>query len=230
MLIFKKGTGRKVFHEPHHNVHAFRAIRIPYNILLCEQRITQDDKQMSIEEDIESKVIPENYEESLLESLRDNLDSDIDKLNAAKNKNSRFSALPRAVRAHAILGDLGTAKSLSEELLNLSEEYTDNWNFGNAIHDGNIVLGIVALSEGKIEKAKEYLLIAGDTPGSPQLDSFGPNMRLAREMLKKGENQTVLIYFDKCRKFWKLGKTWLDIWERKVKENEIPNFSMHLIN
>lgn len=183
-----------------------------------------------MEEDIESKDIPENYEESLLKSLRDKLEADIDKVNVAKNKSSRFSALPRAVRAYAILGDLETAKSLSEELLKLSEEYTDNWNFGNAIHDGNIVLGIAALTEGKIEEAKKYLLIAGDTPGSPQLDSFGPNMRLARELLKKGENQTVLIYFNKCRKFWKLGNTWLDIWERKVKENKIPNFSMHLIN
>jgi len=38
------------------------------------------------------------------------------------------------------------------------------------------------LKEGKVEDAKHYLLEAGKTPGSPQLNSFGPDMSLAEEL------------------------------------------------
>jgi hypothetical protein len=59
-----------------------------------------------------------------------------------------------------------------------------NWNYGNAIQDGNFVLGRIAVHEYRITDAKEFLKQAGDTPGSPQLDSFGPNMSLAKDMLE----------------------------------------------
>ena len=45
--------------------------------------------------------------------------------------------------------------------------------------------------------------IRGD-PGSPQLNSFGPIMSLAEELLEQGEPDTVLEFFAECRKFWKL--------------------------
>ena len=70
--------------------------------------------------------------------------------------------------------------------------------------------------------------MSGDTPGSPQLNSFGPSMRLARELLRSGESEAVLAYFAQCRRFWKMGQTWLNIWERKVARGAIPTFFMQL--
>ncbi len=51
---------------------------------------------------------------------------------------------------------------------------------------------------------KKYLIAAGKSPGSPQMDSFGPNMTLAKDLLEKGERDAVLEYFMRCRKFWKM--------------------------
>jgi hypothetical protein len=83
---------------------------------------------------------------------------------------------------------------LANQLLEIAREYPDDWSFGNAIHKGHLALGWVRLHEGKIEAAKHHLLEAGKTGGSPQLNSFGPNMALAAELLRRGERESVLEY------------------------------------
>ena len=80
-----------------------------------------------------------------------------------------------------------------------------------------MVFGRIALKNGKKDEAKQRLLEAGKSPGSPQMNSFGPNMSLARDLLEKGERETVLQYFDLCRKFWKMGQDRLDLWTLNVK-------------
>jgi hypothetical protein len=98
------------------------------------------------------------------------------------------------------------------------------WNSGNRIHYGNIFLGRVALLRGEIDAAKEHLISAGKTSGSPQLNSFGPDMTLARELLKVDENGVVLEYFELCRKFWKSHSDKLDDWKVLVEGGRIPEF------
>ena len=72
------------------------------------------------------------------------------------------------------------------------------------------------------------MLKAGATPGSPQLDSFGPSMTLAKELLEKGERQAVIEYFQLCAKFWEMGKKSLENWTSVVKEGKIPDFGRNL--
>jgi hypothetical protein len=74
-------------------------------------------------------------------------------------------------------------------------------NNGDAIHHGNLVLGRFALKSGDVEKAKEYLLKAGQTSGSPVLCSGGPNMMLAKELLESGEREVVIQYLKALRQF-----------------------------
>jgi hypothetical protein len=57
-------------------------------------------------------------------------------------------------------------------VLSASDKYRSDWNYGNAVHKANLALGRVALRDGDIEQAKHYLIEAGKTPGSPQLNSF----------------------------------------------------------
>jgi thiol-disulfide isomerase/thioredoxin/tetratricopeptide (TPR) repeat protein len=125
-------------------------------------------------------------------------------------------------------GDPNKAERYAKELLMLAPKYPKNWNYGNAIHHANIVLGRISLARGDIEDAKKYLIEAGKTPGSPQLNSFGPNMMLAKELLEKKETQTVLNYFELCGKFWQMGDKQLDDWSVLVKNGQTPDFGANL--
>ena len=102
--------------------------------------------------------------------------------------------------------------------------------FGNRIHHGNVILGRIALREGNVEEAKNRLIAAGTTPGSPQLNSFGPNMALAKELLEKGERDVVGKYFFLCSNFWNSDRAQakMDQWWDQIKEGKIPDFRAHL--
>lgn len=73
---------------------------------------------------------------------------------------------------------------------------------GDAIHDGYQLLGLAALEEKRMDDAKRYLLEAAKTPGSTTLELFGPNMRLAQDLLDLGEKDIVLEYLNLVSKFW----------------------------
>ena len=98
-------------------------------------------------------------------------------------------------------GETGLARKHAEDSL-LNNQDRKSSQFGNIIHDANQILGRCALREGKLADAKTYLLKAGATPGSPQLNSFGPQMQLARELVEKGEKEAVLQYLDLVSLFW----------------------------
>lgn len=89
----------------------------------------------------------------------------------------------------------------ARQLLAKNTDTTD-WNYGNIIHDANQVLGLAALANKDISRATQYLYKAGKTPGSPQLDSFGPVMLLAQVLLDRGHPKATLKYLDLVEKFW----------------------------
>jgi tetratricopeptide (TPR) repeat protein len=142
---------------------------------------------------------------------------------------SKFSRLDYLAKSAFDAQEFEKASQYAEALLKTGEDNSKNWNFGNAVNHGNIILGRIALKKGDTKKADEYLLKAGQTPGSPQLDSFGPNMSLAKELLEAGEKETVLQYFQLCRKFWKTGDTRLDDWTKEVKAGQVPEFGANLV-
>jgi hypothetical protein len=90
------------------------------------------------------------------------------------------------------------------------------------------VLGRIALAAGKVAEAKKRLLASADSKGSPQMNSFGPNMQLAKDLLAKGEEEVVLEYFIRCGRFWKMGTDRLAAWTEAVKKGETPGFGANL--
>ncbi|HWU42733.1 MAG TPA: hypothetical protein VN132_04815 [Bdellovibrio sp.] len=122
------------------------------------------------------------------------------------------------------------AKSYAETLLEMAKGYEKDWNYGNAIHHGNLTLGRVALFDGNVEAAKKYLMLATKTSGSPQLHSFGPNMTLAKELLENGEKSAVLSYLDACLLFWKSphAKEQVDSWRQSMAKGKTPDFGGNL--
>ncbi len=149
-------------------------------------------------------------------------------LDAAATERERFYGLADAAKSAFDAGEREAARRYAEELLELAPKYPRDWNHGNAIHDGNMVLGRCFLHEGDVERAGELLLEAGRTSGSPQLNSFGPNMSLARDFIEAGETDVVLEYFALCRVFWSMGERSLDRWSRDVEKGAMPRFGANL--
>ncbi len=125
-------------------------------------------------------------------------------------------------------GRLKAAAAKASELLTLAEEFPKDWFYGNAIHHGHLLLGRIALAQGDAATAANELLAAGKTPGSPQLDSFGPNCQLALDLLRAGDRAPVLEYLELCGRFWKhdFGRriTWLE----EVRQGGEPDFGANL--
>ncbi len=120
----------------------------------------------------------------------------------------RNQALPDLAKQALAAGDFGKASSYATELLQTAQE--DKAYSGDAVYSGNAVLGLVALRQGSVSQARQYLLESGKTSGSPVLASFGPDFTLARELLAKGERDAVLEFLAECRGFWKSGGEQLD--------------------
>lgn len=127
------------------------------------------------------------------------------------------------------LGDVDRSAALARELLTIAERYSSDWDYGNAIHHGHLILGRIALRHGDRAAAAQELFAAGRTPGSPQLNSFGPNMVLAKALLAAGERDVVLQYFDLCSKFWTVDRNPLTTWTEQVKAGQVPDFGANLI-
>jgi hypothetical protein len=98
-------------------------------------------------------------------------------------------------------GQLTLANALAVLILEGNTNRTE-WTYGNKIYDANTILGRVALRKGDRESAVKYLLESGKTPGSPQLNSIGPNFALDRELLEAGEKKAVLQHLDQVGQFW----------------------------
>ena len=120
-------------------------------------------------------------------------------------------------RAAFWAGDYRQAKKYAQDWLKASEELekeplpsTNNERVarklerGQAIHDANMILGEIALSEGKVKEAAQFLVEAGKATDGLTLTSYGPDLALANDLLDKGERQAVLTFFEECRASWKI--------------------------
>lgn len=119
-----------------------------------------------------------------------------------------------------------SVQAQAQEALKLAEKFKTSFNYGNAIHHANIALGRVDLANNNIKGAAEYLKRAGNSPGSPQLDAFGPNMMLAKELLAKGQKPAVLSYLDQAQKMWKSPDAAATIaeWKKFINAGKMPKF------
>ena len=149
------------------------------------------------------------------------------KLDNSETDENIFVHLPRVAAAAYHLERFEDARQYAEKALSLAPSFEKNWNYGNAIHFGHTVLGLLAINQGDMQCAIEQLIKSGETPGSPQLNSFGPTMQLAKELLNRGEIQVALAYLNQCRRFWKLGDVWIDVWSNKILAGSVPNFFQH---
>ena len=131
--------------------------------------------------------------------------------------------LPRMAKAAFAAGDYARAAAYAAEALAAARQGVFWWT-GDAIHQGNIVLGRLALRKGDLEGARRALLAAGKTPGSSSLASTGPDLQLARDLLERGESATVVQYLEECGAFWDANRGKLAEWIVLIKAGLKPDF------
>ncbi|WP_394766662.1 hypothetical protein [uncultured Paludibaculum sp.] len=145
----------------------------------------------------------------------------------------RIYPLARAANAAYKASDYTKAETYARELLSLAAQYPEEEAYGTAIFSGNMVLGRVALGrDHNVAEARAALLASGKMRGSRTLNSFGPNMSLAQDLLKVGERDVVLQFFEQCRAFWKWkpATAKLDQWTEVVKGCcRLPDFGANLV-
>ncbi len=124
--------------------------------------------------------------------------------------------------------DSQTVHHLAKDYLEAAEHHRHSKNYGNAIHQANVVLGLIALERHEVELAEQYLLAAARTPGSSQLKGMGPNMLLAKKLLDNGRRGAVLRYLDGCGNFWRLSMGRLWKWKLQIRAGHTPNFGANL--
>ena len=145
---------------------------------------------------------------------------------SSTEEEERLYELSSRLEAELNAGKLDNAASIADDLLKQAECCKNTWNYGNVIHNAHVALGRFALFMGDVDSSKMHLLEAGKTPGSPQLDSFGPDRILATELLRQGQRDTVLKYLELCSSFWKESKTGQPAKVLEYWKNEIGNGSV----
>jgi TonB family protein len=144
------------------------------------------------------------------------------------DRRAQFFLLKRLSQAAWEAGETGKAARYATEWLSHAEESGSAENRGDIIHGANVILGLVALEAGHPLDARKHLLEAGKVPGSPSLNSSGPNMLLAKKLLEIGDRDAVLEYLSLCRRFWLDGKDKLDEWSATVRGGGVPSFGANL--
>ena len=126
----------------------------------------------------------------------------------AKYKNSEsdsFYDLGDVVRFSLEEGKWDKAEHYAKIWLKKAEAFKDNWNYGNAIYYSNMAFSHKAFKKNDLNNAKKYLILASKTPGSPQLDSFGPfNLKSTRNLLDqfaKKDKKATIEFAQNCKKF-----------------------------
>jgi tetratricopeptide (TPR) repeat protein len=124
-------------------------------------------------------------------------------------------------------GDPAAATKHASTVLAQLDQRPKDWNTGNLIYEANVTLGRIALQKGDVATAKRYLVAAAKTPGSPQLNTFGPDTTLAQELLDRGERDVVLEYIDLIEKFWEHDYGSLEVWRAQIRLGKTPRLSRH---
>ena len=145
--------------------------------------------------------------------------------NNTSSKLNRFYELNSLITKKYKQGDFVSVKKLATEYLTLADNYKNNWNYGNAIHDANRVLGLISYQKGEYDEAVLYLSKAGKSSGSPQLDSFGPELDLANLLLKQGKAAEVKSYLVDIQTFWRMDNGIVNEWIEAIDRNEKPELT-----
>lgn len=117
-----------------------------------------------------------------------------------------------------VAGEYVRAKKYAKRVLRKCKGDED----ADAFHKAHQILGKLALQDSDLVSAGNHLLESARVKGSASLNSFGPSMELAAELLKVGKEEVVLEYLDLCGRFWKGQRR--EEYIAAIKNGEVPTW------
>jgi hypothetical protein len=118
------------------------------------------------------------------------------------------------------LGHIGRARRHAEEML-VSNAGDARRRHGDAVHDGHLMLGRIALRADDVARARAHLILAGEAGATGFVPMFGPDLRLAKDLLARGEREVVVRYLTLAREFWDRAR--IDEWLAEIRTGRIPD-------
>jgi len=119
------------------------------------------------------------------------------------------------------LGRTDRARAHAEQLL-VSDVGGGAQELSDAAHNGHLLLGRIALHAGDVTRANVHLTLAGEAGATGLVTVFGPDTRLAKDLLARGEREVVIRYLTACRAFWERGP--VDEWIAAIRAGGVPDF------
>jgi tetratricopeptide (TPR) repeat protein len=143
-------------------------------------------------------------------------------LNLAHSHYRKIDATTLAMQACYNVGNFASAKAYASSVIALLPSSDPEGDI-DARYSSRMMRGLVALHNKDVKLAVHYLLLSGRISGSAVLDSFGPSMQLADQLLKAGERKAVIKFLDECKVFWQNGPN-LDNWKKQIAAGKQPDF------
>jgi len=149
--------------------------------------------------------------------------------------------LADAAKAALEAGEKEKARDYAIKALAAADQSAARWNASGgsaarhrvpgvptADYYANFVLGRLAILDGDIRSAERYLVASGGIHGGDAaLDTYGPNLSLALEVLKQGDQQSreaVIQFLDEIKIWWKPARSPYEQWKAQIAAGKIPNF------
>jgi len=142
----------------------------------------------------------------------------------------RFVQLSDIARAALEAGDEVKAQNYAEEVLAETAQHKTSWNYGNAIHHGNLVIGQDRTQARRLGRGKSPPAESRRHSGFTPTELFWTEHDAGQGALEKHEKDVVLEYFMKCEKFWEMRGQKLAEWKTLVKQDRIPDFGGNLVH
>ncbi len=137
-----------------------------------------------------------------------------------KSRFGRWFAMSRAARVSYEAGNLEEAQKKIDQLSRHPADYKKSWDYGNYLHYRYIIAGAVALEKGQVDDACKSLIQASTIQTSPQLRTFGPDVRLADKLLARGRRESVVKYLANVQRFWTTQRNRLMDWIDRLNRGE----------
>jgi hypothetical protein len=125
-------------------------------------------------------------------------------------------------------GQTSAARTIADQALATTE--CEDWDHASIVHHAHLIRGRAFLADGEVECAAASLRAAARLPDIGDLGPFGPNMRLAYDLLVAQRQDDVLDYIAMLADVWNTdrGRERLNAWARAISAGRTPDFGPNL--